>query len=107
VTSPVGTNSVTTLSVTGSTITANTVASNPFSFHSNGSITGSNHNGLTVTGSTEFHGPVSINGAELAQTLQQIQDRLAILIPDPAKMEKYEALKEAYSHYKTLEALLK
>jgi hypothetical protein len=93
------------------TITANTVPGGPFSIFNanstNGSIVSSNHNGLTVTGSTEFHGPVSINGAELAQTLQQIQDRLAILIPDPAKLEKYEALKEAYDHYKTLEALLK
>jgi cytoskeletal protein CcmA (bactofilin family) len=92
--SSVGTNSVTSLPLTGSTITTNTVTSNPFSIYganlTNGTISSSNHNGLTVTGSTEFHGPVSINGAELAQTLQQIQDRLAILIPDPAKLEKYE-----------------
>jgi len=34
-----------------------------------------------------------------------IQDRLAILAPKPELLEKYEALKQAYDHYKMLEAL--
>ena len=37
--------------------------------------------------------------------LDKIQDRLAILVPDPALLEKYEALKQAYDQYKLLEAL--
>jgi hypothetical protein len=38
--------------------------------------------------------------------IDEIERRLAILVPDPAKLEKYEALREAYDHYKLLEALL-
>ena len=34
-----------------------------------------------------------------------IQDRLAILTPKPELLEKYEALKQAYDHYRMLEAL--
>jgi hypothetical protein len=34
-----------------------------------------------------------------------MEQRLAILVPDPAKLEKFEALKKAYEHYKTMESL--
>jgi hypothetical protein len=37
--------------------------------------------------------------------LTTIEKRLAILTPDPAKLEHFEALQKAYQHYKTLEAL--
>lgn len=60
---------------------------------------------LQVQGDAEFKGNVTINGQNLAQTLRGIQDRLAILVPDPKLLDKYEALKQAYEHYKTLEAL--
>lgn len=60
---------------------------------------------IQVQGNAEFNGKVMINGADLAATLHAIQDRLSILIPDPKRLEKYEALKQAYEHYKTLEAL--
>jgi hypothetical protein len=30
---------------------------------------------------------------------------MAILVPDPEKLEKFEALKRAYEHYKTMERL--
>lgn len=42
----------------------------------------------------------------LAETLEKISDRLAILEPDLEKMEKYPALKEAYENYKIVEALI-
>ena len=48
---------------------------------------------------------IKIGDMSLKDTLQAIQDRLAILTPDPAKMEKYAALKAAYEHYKLLERL--
>ena len=60
---------------------------------------------LQVQGDAEFKGNVTINGQNLAETLRGIQDRLAILVPDPKLLEKYEALKQAYEHYKILEAL--
>ena len=40
------------------------------------------------------------------ERLKTIEDRLAILVPDPEKLEKWEALKEAYNHYKSLEGLI-
>ena len=47
-----------------------------------------------------------INGVSLKDILNGITDRLAILQPKPELLEKYENLREAYEHYKTLEALL-
>lgn len=68
--------------------------------------TGTNNGGsIQVKGNAEFEGKVMINGQDLAETLQTIQDRLAILVPNPKLLDKYEALKQAYEHYKTLEAL--
>jgi hypothetical protein len=60
---------------------------------------------IQVKGDAEFEGKVMINGQDLAETLQTISTRLAILVPDPKLLDKYEALKQAYEHYKTLEAL--
>jgi len=60
---------------------------------------------LQVTGDAEFAGDVKIKGVSIAKALEDIQKRLAILVPDPAKLEHFEALKKAYDHYKTLEAL--
>ena len=61
---------------------------------------------IKVSGDAEFEGKVKINGQDLAQFMETISKRLAILVPDPAKLEKYEALKKAYEHYKTLERLI-
>lgn len=63
---------------------------------------------INANGKMELHGDdadLIINGQSLNKTMQTIQDRLAILIPDPKKLEQFEALKQAYEHYKTLEAL--
>lgn len=48
---------------------------------------------------------IKIGGQSLKTFMKTISERLAILQPDPAKLEKFEALKMAYEHYKTLEAL--
>ena len=37
--------------------------------------------------------------------IETIEKRLAILTPDPKKLEKYEALQKAYDHYKLMEKL--
>jgi hypothetical protein len=37
--------------------------------------------------------------------MDTIENRLAILQPDPKKLKKFEALQKAYNHYKMLEAL--
>jgi hypothetical protein len=62
-------------------------------------------NGLHVTSNAEFDGDVKIKGVSIVDAIDKINKRLAILVPDPAKLEHFEALKRAYENYKTLEAL--
>jgi hypothetical protein len=71
----------------------------------NNSVMTANGAGLHVTSDAEFEGDVKIKGVSIAKALEDIQKRLAILVPDPAKLEHFAALKKAYEHYKTLEAL--
>jgi len=95
------------------TVTISTAAgSNGSYLYSNGTTTGPmwSHNtgvgtGLHVTSDAEFDGDVKIKGVSIAKALEDIQKRLAILVPDPEKLEHFEALKKAYEHYKVLEAL--
>jgi hypothetical protein len=83
----------------------------PSSYHiTNGNITTSNpwttgQGSLNVTGDAEIEGDLKVGGVSIVKTLAEINKRLAILVPDPAKLEHFEALKKAYEHYKTLEAL--
>jgi hypothetical protein len=72
-------------------------------------ITGATINsnpGLHVTSDAAFDGDIKWKGRSLGKLLEKIEDRLAILSPDPAKLEKYEALKKAYDHYKLMEKLI-
>lgn len=62
-------------------------------------------NTFQVDGDAEFNGDIKWKGRSLEQMLETIERRLNILVPDPEKLEHYEALKKAYEHYKTLEAL--
>ena len=60
------------------------------------------------SGKIDLNGPeadILFNGVSVKDTLAKIQERLAILVPDPALLEKYEALQVAYEQYKLLEAL--
>jgi hypothetical protein len=68
-------------------------------------ITPHTQSSLSVKGDADFEGDVTIKGVNLVKTLADIQKRLAILVPDPAKLEHFAALKKAYDHYKVLEAL--
>jgi len=60
---------------------------------------------LEVSGDANFDGDIKWKGRSLGDMLETIENRLAILVPDPEKLEHFEALKKAYEHYKTLEAL--
>lgn len=64
---------------------------------------------MTAKGQLHLEGEdadLVINGVKLTDILNGITDRLAILQPKPELLEKYENLRQAYEHYKTLEALL-
>jgi len=60
---------------------------------------------LQVTGDAEFAGDIKWKGRSLGTMIETIEERLSILQPDPAKLEKFEALKKAYEHYKIMEKL--
>jgi hypothetical protein len=49
---------------------------------------------------------ILIGKKSMAEWMEKVEKRLSILVPKPELLEKYEALQHAYSHYKTLEALL-
>lgn len=64
---------------------------------------------------TNFRNTVEITGQgadlvidkkSMKQWMEAVEKRLAILQPKPELLEKYEALKQAFDHYKTLENLL-
>jgi hypothetical protein len=48
---------------------------------------------------------ITVDGKSLKEFMKKMEQRLAILVPDPAKLEKFAALKRAYEHYKTMESL--
>jgi hypothetical protein len=48
---------------------------------------------------------ITIDGKSLKNFMDKMEERLAILVPDPAKLEKFEALKRAYENYKLIEKL--
>jgi hypothetical protein len=63
-------------------------------------------NTLEVKGDANFEGDIKFKGRSLEELFSKIEDRLSILQPDPAKLEKYEALRKAYEHYKLMEKLV-
>jgi hypothetical protein len=108
-----GTYSVGTIGASGSVLTTNSTGpmwtTSPYTI---GTTSLSNWNNIStkspsikVSGDAEFEGRVKINGQDLAQFMETMSKRLAILVPDPAKLEHFEALKKAYDHYKLMEAL--
>ena len=86
----------------GSIFTTNGTGSSPWQ---NLTMTNNSQQSLNVKGDAEFEGRVKVNGQDLGEFMETISKRLAILVPDPAKLEHFAALKKAYNHYKTLEAL--
>lgn len=63
----------------------------------------------TAKGQMHLEGPdadLVINNKSLGEWMRAVEHRLTILQPKPELLEKYENLRQAYEHYKTLEALL-
>ena len=59
--------------------------------------------GLHVKGDAEFEGDVKIKGKSIAETLDKIEQRLAILHPNEKLEEKWEELKKLGEAYRALE----
>lgn len=89
-------------SITINTTTANNTISGVAANY----IFSTNHSsGLHVTADAVFEGDLKVKGVSILEVLEKIQNRLAVLVPNPAKLEQFEALKKAYDHYKLLESL--
>lgn len=58
---------------------------------------------LEVRGDAKFDGDLIIQGKSLVQTLEKIEDKLAILRPNDALEEKWEQLRELRRQYIELE----
>jgi len=78
--------------------------SSPYTFTNGTQPQMSVQGGGTFTGTVDA-ADIVIDGVSLKDTLKGIQDRLAILVPDPKKLEKFAALKASYEHYLLLEKL--
>ena len=48
---------------------------------------------------------IKVDGKSLKEFMNKMEERLAILVPDPTKLEQFAALKKAYEHYKLMESL--
>ena len=48
---------------------------------------------------------ITVGGKSLKEFMNKMEERLAILVPDPKKLEQFAALKKAYEHYKLMEQL--
>jgi len=59
---------------------------------------------LKVKGDADFDGEVTIKGKNLTEMLEKIEERLAILHPNPKLEDKWDELKELSKRYKELEA---
>lgn len=49
---------------------------------------------------------IFVQGKSMKAWMDAVEQRLCILEPKPELLEKYQSLKQAYEHYKTLEAIL-
>lgn len=58
---------------------------------------------LNVTGDANFQGDIKLKGKSLTEVLDNIEQRLAILRPNPKLEEKWEKLKELGDEYRRLE----
>ena len=59
---------------------------------------------LKVKGDADFDGDVTIKGKSLTDMFDKIEERLAILHPNPELEDKWDELKELGKRYKELEA---
>jgi hypothetical protein len=100
-----------TITLPSSSYTISGAVGNSGQFYTSTGTSGNNWNNpptvnITGTGIDMAAGTdISIDGKSLKNFMTKMEERLAILVPDPAKLEQFEALKKAYEHYKLMEQL--
>lgn len=63
-------------------------------------------NGISAP-SADISGSLTVDGQDVGEFMREMKERMLVLEPDFQKHELYPALKDAYEHYKTIEALLR
>jgi hypothetical protein len=58
---------------------------------------------IQVKGDAEFDGEVTVKGKKLSEMFEKIEERLAILHPNPELEDRWDELKELGKRYKELE----
>jgi hypothetical protein len=76
--------------------TTGTGANNPW-------ITVNDHSTLSVQGDADFGGEVRVQGRSLAEFMQQVEQRLNILQPNPKLEAEWDELRELGEQYRRLE----
>lgn len=68
-----------------------------------GNITTSTGKSLQVEGDAEINGDLKVNGKSILSSLENIEERLAILNPNPKLEDRWEELRELRNKYQQLE----
>ena len=66
-------------------------------------ITSNDHSTLSVQGDADFGGDVRVQGRSLAEFMQQVEQRLNILQPNPEMEAEWDQLRELGEQYRRLE----
>jgi len=91
-------------SIAGQVLTSNGSSANWASITANPNLSGST---LKVNGTAEFEGDVIIKGKSIGDSLERIEERLAILRPNKELEKKWDKLRELRKKYMDLEAEIK
>jgi hypothetical protein len=70
---------------------------------SNPWITANDHSALSVQGDAVFNGDVCVQGRSLAEFMQQVEQRLHMLQPNPELEREWDQLRELGEQYRELE----
>jgi hypothetical protein len=70
---------------------------------SNPWITYNDHSTLSVSGDANFAGDVRVQGRSLAEFMEQVEQRLNILQPNPELEQEWDELRELGERYRELE----
>ena len=76
--------------------TIGTSTSNPW-------LTVNDHSTLSVSGDANFDGDVRVKGRSLAEFMEQVEQRLNILQPNPELEQEWDELRELGDRYRELE----
>jgi hypothetical protein len=82
----------------GYTYTTNTTAQPWAAISTNGA-----DNTLSVRGDADFNGDVRVKGRSLAEFMQQVEQRLNMLQPNPELEQEWDELRELGERYRELE----